>query len=68
MHSMTQFPKLQSFMCHHPSFTPNHLSPISPDLKTNWTSLVVQWIESPANAEEMGLIPSPGRFYMLQSN
>ena len=40
------------------------------ELRKTWgTSLVVEWIKNPpANAEDMGLIPGPGRFHMRLSN
>ena len=39
-------------------------------LKSNedWTSLVAQWISPPASAEDIGLIPGPGKFHMPRSN
>ena len=34
-----------------------------------WASLVAQWFKNlPANVADTGSIPSPGRYYMLQSN
>ena len=42
--------------------------PIHRDRKQTGTSLVVPWARICLSTEEMGLIPGPGRFHMLQGN